>query len=221
MAPKTTIPTNEIVSFIQHREAVSFDELMSEFHCSYMSIFRRKKDLGYITSYNRYGSGLTLGTIPTFNEFGIWGNRNFLFSKWGDVKRTIIGVVDDSPSGLYAGDLQAILRIRVNNHLSECVMKNLLYRSHNFGHPIYFSAHLETRKIQSEQREAQHQRKHSFTAYPLSKDNLIKTLLAIIKHHVTSAQKLKSILESEGLPLSERSIQWVLDEYNIEKKGSP
>ncbi len=214
------LSTESIRSFIEQRQVVTFDQLTSEFHCSYMSILRRKEELGYLTSYNRYGIGLTLPTIPIFNKFNIWKYGDFLFSKWGDVKSTIVGVVDESPEGLYARDLQRILNIRVNNHLSMCVRENKVFKCPDFGHPVYFSTVVTTRNAQYRLREKRYQDERPVQSQLLSQDKVIKILLLIIKHRVTSAHKLKPLVALEGLSLSERSIQWVLDKYDIQKKGS-
>ena len=220
MSALPPLSTESIRSFIEKRQVVTFDQLISKFQCSYMSILRRKEELRYITSYNRYGAGMTLPTIPIFNEFNIWKCGDFLFSKWGDVKSTIVGIVDESSEGLYARDLQQILNIRVNNHLSMCVKENIVFKCLDFGHPVYFSTVDTTRDAQYRQREKRYNEERTVQSQPLSQDKIIKILLAIIKHRVTCAHKLKTLIALEGVSLSERSIQWVLDRYDIEKKGS-
>lgn len=212
---------SSLVAYIRKHKAVSFDELTSEFHCSYMSILRRKDDIKYITSYNQFSSGLTLRDIPTFNEFGIWGFRDYQFSKWGNLISTIKGLIDESENGLHAGELHKIMDVRVNNHLAVCTRRELITRGNDFGHPVYFSADVNIRKSQYEQRMVLYQSKHPVEIMPLSEANIIRVLVVMIKHHATAMETLMPILKSEGTELSEQSIRWVLKKYDIEKKGSP
>lgn len=218
---RPSLSVNAIAAYIRRLKALSFDELTSEFHCSYMSILRRKDDIKYITSYNRFSSGLTLRDIPIFNEFGIWGFRGYQFSKWGNLISTIGGIIDESKSGLHAGELHEIMSVRVNNHLAICTRRELIARSNEFGHPLYFSADADIRKSQYEHRMVLYQSKHPIEIMPLSEANVIRVLVVMIKHHATTVEKLMSILKAEGIELSEQSIRWVLKKYDIEKKGSP
>lgn len=221
MPQENPLQTKDIIAYIRKRKALSFDELKTRFQCSYMTILRRKRDIGYITSYNKSNSGMTLKEIPNYNEFGIWYCRTFLFSKWGNMKMTIKRIIDNSPQGLHPVDLQDIMKTRVNNHLSTCVKENLVMRDHDFGHPIYFSSNDKIRRTQYEQREVLLRKKHPIERPPLSKENIIKVLLAIIKHHVTTVEKIMAVLETEDMHFSEQSIKWLLKKYQIEKKGSP
>jgi hypothetical protein len=221
MARKETIPTEEIITYINKKKAVSFHELVSEFQCSYMTILRKKENIGYITSYNKYNSGMTLINIPKFNEFGIWECPPYLFSKWGDMKMTIKGIIDNSAQGLYASELQKIMKVRVNNHLSECTSENLIMRNHEFGHPIYFSTEKMIKKLQYEQSKILFEKRRPAEISPLSKENIIKILIAIIEHHAINIEKLMNILRTKGLKFSRQSLKWLFDRYEIEKKGSP
>jgi len=219
MAPRLSL--NSLVTYVRKHKAVSFNELASEFHCSYMSILRRRDDIKYITSYNRFSSGLTLRDIPIFNEFGIWGFHGYQFSKWGNLISTIKGLIDESKSGLHAGELHGILDVRVNNHLAVCTKRELIARSNDFGHPLYFSADADIRKSQYNHRMVIYQSKHPVEIMPLSEANIIRVLVVMVKHHATTVEKLMPILNVEGIELSEQSIRWVLKKYDIEKKGYP
>lgn len=221
MSSEPSASIRSIVDHIERKKTISFSELASYFRYSRRTIFRKLSLVDYLTSYNKSGAGLTLRNIPNFNESGIWNHRDFFFTKWGTLKKAIPKIIDMSPDGLYARDLQDILMVRINNHLSMCVKEGLIQRNNDFGHPIYFSTNTEIRKLQYEQRKMLFQKKHPVAKNPLSGKNIIKVLVAIIKHHVTTADKLIPILEAKGVHLSKQSIKWVLKKYDIEKKGSP
>lgn len=49
---------------------------------SRMTVFRRLKRVGYLTSYTHAGRYYTLLEIPRFDEFGLWFHQQIGFSRW-------------------------------------------------------------------------------------------------------------------------------------------
>lgn len=212
------VTLDKITSFIRKRKATTFHEIEEHFKCSRMTVFRKIRHIQYLTSYNQNGSGVTLIEIPIFNEFGIWEYKKFLFSKWGTIKNTIPNIVDLSLAGLYAKDLEDILKVRVNNHISMCVKNDLIVRNNDFGPPIYLSTKPEVRRSQYDQRTVLYSEQARPEKAPVSKENTIRILATALKHHETSPDKIVSFLEMEGIHLGKRSVEWVFRKYGIQKK---
>lgn len=209
----------EISSYITQKKVVTVPELMNQFGYSRATIFRVFVDVDYLTSYNVNNTGITLASLSKFDTYGIWKFGKYYFSKWPTLNETIQHLIDSSPAGLYPKDLQEILGVRVNNHLSLCTRKGLLIRNHDFGHPLYFSVDNETKQRQYEQRKLFFQESRHIEKVLLTKEKVIKILIVIIKHHVTTIDKLMPILSDEGIYVSEQSVKWVFKKYGIEKKG--
>ena len=57
---------------------------------SRMSVFRRLKPMGYLTSYTHAGRYYTLSGIPRFDTCGLWFYQDVGFSSAGTLKSTIV-----------------------------------------------------------------------------------------------------------------------------------
>jgi len=219
--PEENQPLGNLQTFFATRKVATLGELMDHIERSRATVFRLLGRLDYITSYDRRHSGITLASIPEFDAWGLWKSKGFHFSRWDTLNETIQNVVNMSPAGLHPKELRDLLEVRVHNHLSMCVADNRVFRDDAFGHPAYFSMNAGRRREQLQQREGTSPRRPSRERPPLSNKNIIMVLVCILKHHKTSVEELMPLLEADGLHISERSVRWVLQEYEIEKKGSP
>lgn len=196
-------------------------ELMERFNRSKIPVLLRLKEIGYYSSYNHNKKGITLATIPEFNEHGLWECNGYRFSRFKNVMETIKYVVDNSEAGLFPHDLEEILGVRVHTHLCNCMDKDMLFRVDDFGYPLYLSYDEEPREEQLTKRMEISPVKTPFDKPLLSDKNSIKVLLAVIKNHETDPVKLKKILKKEGVLLELSSIEWVLKSYEIKKNVFP
>jgi len=84
---------------------------------SRMSIFRRLKEVSYLSSYTHSGRYYTLAHIPQFDNHGLWFHQSVGFSQYGTLKSTIVELIHRSSAGLTHLELNHILRIRTHNTL--------------------------------------------------------------------------------------------------------
>lgn len=95
---------------------------------SRMSIFRRLREIGYLSSYTNTGRYYTLAYIPQFDNYGLWFHEGIGFSRFGTLKETIVAIIEESVAGLTQLELSHILRVRVHNTLLTLVRGNRLSR---------------------------------------------------------------------------------------------
>jgi len=84
---------------------------------SRMSVFRRLKPMGYLTSYTHAGRYYTLSGIPRFDTFGLWFYQDVGFSRAGTLKSTIVDTIHSSESGMTPIETLNLLRLKVPNSL--------------------------------------------------------------------------------------------------------
>ena len=82
---------------------------------SRMTVFRRLKQLPYISSYSHCGKYYTLSTLGQFNKNGIWQVNKIYFSKHGTLKSTVLENIDKSSTGLTCAELTEHLHVSVHN----------------------------------------------------------------------------------------------------------
>ncbi|MBM4044859.1 MAG: hypothetical protein FJ279_07085, partial [Planctomycetes bacterium] len=116
------------------------DALFEVLHTrSRMTVFRRLKDVGYLSSFSHTGRYYTLADIPQFDEHGVWHYRGVGFSRAGTLKRTTAELVRISEAGRTHPELEQIVRVRVHNTLLDLVEEKEIGRERLGGLYIYVS----------------------------------------------------------------------------------
>jgi len=106
----------EIVKrIIDENKMFSIDILINALKCSLRTARRKLTSLHAYTSYNWNGKYYTLPGIPKFDKNGLWKFKNVRFSKYGNLKNTVIRLVNDSTFGIQYGDLCELLGVSPNS----------------------------------------------------------------------------------------------------------
>jgi len=103
---------------IHQKKIIAIGKLASLLNSSIKTARRRLKLWQAMTSYNMNGRYYTLPGIPDFNSHGLWEYRQVRFSQHGNLKNTIIALVNQSKAGLDAAEASDILGISVRSFLS-------------------------------------------------------------------------------------------------------
>ena len=82
-----------------------------------MTVFRKLKELEYISSYSHRGQYYSLLDIADFDNYGLWSYQSVWFSKYGNLVETVKDFIDDSTAGYSAKELQSILHVEVKHTL--------------------------------------------------------------------------------------------------------
>ena len=107
-----------LVKMFRKKYIANLDELFDALDTrSRMSVFRRLKPLGYLSSFTDAGGYYTLQDIPKFDMHGLWFYRDVGFSRAGTLKSTVIDVVHFAEAGKTPTELLNLLRLKVANSL--------------------------------------------------------------------------------------------------------
>lgn len=118
----------------------TLDQIKKElFTNSTMTVFRKLKSLGYLSSYSHRGKYYTLESIADFDESGLWSFNSIWFSKYGNLIETTAEFVNLSHAGFSAQELSQILNVEVKHPLLELFRQKRLYREKISTVFIYFS----------------------------------------------------------------------------------
>lgn len=84
---------------------------------STMTVFRKLKELEYISSYSHRGKYYSLLDIADFDNYGLWSYQSVWFSKYGNLVETVKDFIDNSTAGYSAKELESILHVEVKHTL--------------------------------------------------------------------------------------------------------
>jgi hypothetical protein len=110
---------------------------------SRMSVFRRLRELDYLSSFSDAGRYYTLPSVANFDPQGLWFYEAVGFSRFGNLKETVIHLVDQSVAGKTHEELEQQLRVRVHNTLLELVRCEKLTREAFEGVFVYLNRRTE------------------------------------------------------------------------------
>jgi hypothetical protein len=210
----------KVENLLRKRRVVTMSDLCEVIgSSSRMTVFRRLRQIEYVTSYTHAGRYYTLYDIARFDSDGIWFYDDIGFSQNGSLKNTVIYLVDGSDAGKFHFDLERQLRVRVHNVLLDLVKTKQIERIKFAGQYLYLSSDKEQSKKQIEQRDQLPMQARHIPVF-ISEPLVIEIMAEVIrqsKRH-PRADQVASALAIRGLPIAEKDVMTVFDQYNIEKK---
>lgn len=216
----TRLDQDTIKAAWRHLEKIkifSIGELASVLTCSIPNARLKLKLWQAYTSYNQNGKYYTLPQVPQFNQHGLWRYKDVAFSKYGNLKKTIIHLVTASAAGLSGRQLGELLGLSPQSflyHFRECPG---IYREKHDGVYIYFSDRDEVREKQVQQRSSLDQRSAIVT---ISDPVAVMILVAIIRHHGISAEEILALPEIKKSKIKPANIQGFMEYHGLLKKIS-
>jgi hypothetical protein len=212
----------KVKNLLRKRRVVTMKDLCEVIgSSSRMTVFRRLRQIEYVTSYTHAGRYYTLYNIARFDSDGIWFYDDIGFSQNGSLKNTVTYLVDRSDAGKFHFDLERQLRVRVHNVLLGLVKSKQIERIKFEGQYLYLSSDKEQSIKQIEQRKQLSMQARRIPVI-ISEPIVIEIMAEVIrqsKRH-PRADQVASALALRGLPIAEKDVVSVFDQYDIEKKIS-
>lgn len=212
---KTT--EEQIFSFFRKKKVATVDELIQFSGLSMRTIKRRLSLWMAYSSYTQNSSYYVLPGTPDFDGYGIWRLKEIGFSKHGNLRKTIIHLVETSRTGLSSRDLQVILGISVKSHLSQYMKDDApMIREEESGRYIYFSK--DSLDYSEQIRKRQVLREAQFTEKLPSDVAAIVILVERIKHQLDSLDQLTRRIRRRGVTISKEQVRNLLQHHGLLKK---
>ena len=93
-----------------------------------LTVFRKLKELDYLTSYSHGGRFYTLREIARFGADGLWSSAPAWFSRYGTLMATAEAFVRSSVAGYFAEELSAILQVGTQDVLRHLAQQKRIAR---------------------------------------------------------------------------------------------
>ena len=186
---------------------------------SRMSVFRRLKLIGYLTSFTDAGRYYTLGDIPWFDSWGLWFYRGIGFSKAGTLKATVVEIVHLSNAGMTPKELLHLLKIRIpntlHNTLHGLVQSQQISRQRSEGISLYTHGNPDKGKAQIEARRV---RRGVQIVGPVPMETTIAVLVEALKagQVIVSQSEIASRLAVRGLAVTVDQVNQIFSEHGIQ-----
>lgn len=118
-----------------------------------LTVFRKLKLLGYLSSYTHRGRYYALREAVRFDDAGLWSHEAVWFSRFGTLVATIESFINQSPRGWFADELANKLHAEVQDPLHDLVRAERLRRSEVAGRFLYTSADSRLARAQLRSRQ--------------------------------------------------------------------
>jgi hypothetical protein len=103
------------------------------------TVFRKLKELSYLSSYSHRGRYYTLQGIPQFDAQGLWSCQDVWFSRWGNLVTTLEALVSRASQGYFASELQQVLHVECKDALLQLIEQRRITRQLVDGLFLYCS----------------------------------------------------------------------------------
>ena len=217
----TTFRADVVGDELRRRKAATMTELKDALGTSVdMTVLRKLRALGYLTSYSHAGKFYTLMSIPHFNNQGLWFHGEVGFSRYGTLRATLERLVKVAEAGHTHEELKSLLRLRVQNTLRNLVEAGRIRRELVEALYVYFDVDPRLAKAQLAKRlEILAERAVVVPApLPLDPGRVIEVLVAVIRAPAASARQVASALGRRGVDVSESQVEEVFARYVPGKK---
>ena len=146
---KEEYPAERLIRLLKAKKIAEIDELKEALGTSAtMTVFRKLRELGYVTSYSDGGRYYTLRDIAEFDEQGLWTFRSVWFSEHGTLLATAKACVEASEAGYFASELETLLHVSVKDALRKLNNDGQISREQFGGRLLYCSADASVRREQ-------------------------------------------------------------------------
>jgi hypothetical protein len=183
---------------------------------SRMTVFRRLRQVGYLSSFTHGGRFYTLEDIPQFDELGLWFHRDIGFSQAGTLKETVVLQVEKTPEGRTHEELQHLLRVRAHNTLLELLRRGRIGRERLQGVYLYVSA--DSRRA-AEQVAARKKLRASLAEIlrVATDEEVVEVLVEALKEgpEIPAPERVARRLVARGIRLEPHHVGQVYEEHGL------
>lgn len=205
----------ELKNHLQKQVILTLSELSILINVSTRTVQRKLKELDTIRSYDHNGRFFALKEVAQFNPSGIWKYKVVHFSKYGNLKDTLLQIIQDSETGLSAVEIRNILGVEPRSFLFHYKDIKQIKREKPGNCYVYFSSETTRYKLQLANRK-----KIIMKPLPYHLKNItgIMILVETIKHPDFSAERLSKHLRKQGIKIRPEAIIDFYKFHSIEKK---
>ena len=203
-----------VFNLLEDMKVFTLERLVNSLNCSIPTARLKLKQRGSYTSYNQNGRYYAMPATPCFDNNGLWHYEDICFSRYGNLKSTIVQLVERSPSGLTGKEIGALVRLDPRSFLHHFRNVKGIQREKTEGIYVYFSDNPVTYKQQRKRSSklARHAGK------VLSGADAVVILSSLIRHHGICLEEIMALPEIRMHKISSAAIRDFLKRNGLVKK---
>ena len=206
----------DVLKRFRQKKVITIEQLVELLRSSVITARRRLKRWKTYTSFNNNGRYYTLPDIPDFDRNGIWKYQTILFSRYGNLKQTIIQLVKQSKAGLSAREIADIVELPSNSSFFSTLHNFAgIRRERHHGRYMYFS---DTPVLFEQQRKGLILLRSEGKSRLPSDAEALMILVQLIRHPDMSIEDLSDRLAQEGKKIEPSAIKRFLESHDLVKK---
>lgn len=203
-----------VFKFLEGIKVFTLDQLVSSLSCSTPTARLKLRQWKTHRSYNRNGRYYAMSMVPRFDQSGLWHYENISFSKYGNLRNTVVHLINISPSGLTGHEIGDLVRLPARSFLHHFRNVAGIHREKSSGVYVYFSDDPARHKGQVESRLSVLTGRVKL----LTNADAVVILSALIKHHDISMEDIMALPEVRGRMFSPVVIREFLNRHGLLKK---
>lgn len=203
-----------ISTFLKEIKVFTIDQLVSSLNCSTPTARLKLKYWQAYTSYNQNGRYYTLPTVPHFDKNGLWFYKNIFFSKYGNLKNTVVNLINNSTLGLTGKEIGDLVGLPPRSFLHHFRNVSQIQRQKREGVYVWFSENPIKYNTQVQNRIRGMAPKQE----SISDADAVVILAALIRHHGISVEDIMELPEVKRGNFLYSTIYEFLDHHDLLKK---
>ncbi len=200
----------------RRRKVIKLGEVAELIDSSIHTARRRLKKWRADTSYNQNGRYYALPDVPQFDADGLWHWRGVFFSRYGNLKQTVLELIRRSSAGLDAGEMGSLLGLDPRWFLSSFADHPQIKREKAQARFVYYCADRSVYSAQQQRRRALSAEGRQPRAF-----EAIAILVEKIKHPALSNEALSRRLKKQKLSVEPETIKNLFARHGLAVKKTP
>lgn len=201
---------------LKKEKVFTLKRLVSLLGCSSRAAQSKLQQWRTYTSYNQNSRYYAMPDIPQFDAHGLWHYKGKYFSRYGNLKQTVVHLIVESECGLSGDQIGKLVGLAPQSFLHHFREVADMRRIKQHGVFIYFSADPERYDQQVQKRLAT----VSYPVKPLTDAMAITILVALIRHHGITIKEILALPEVKANKISSEVIEGFLQYHGLVKKTS-
>lgn len=221
-----TANESQVVKQLRSLRVAQLSQLATQLELSTKTVQRALIKAGYFTSINQNARFVTLKDVPQFDPWGLWSFEQVHFSQHGNLRDTLVKLIEQAPSGWTLQELEQAVGTRAHNHLSQLIRGGQVRRFLWGRQAVYVSAQPRLASQQEVRRWAAEPSAPSAAPatpptapLPAGLDALtvIRVLVRLLETPGASAASVARWLQARQVSIRADQVREILDFYGLKK----